>query len=448
MKAIKLLCVLFFLGQLSAQEALNKQVKTDLLDAQQRLSSQREEVGKEKIDLAAKFNALREERDKKSRQVDLVRRSKEGKMNLLRELEGKEYGSALAVSELNQMIFQYGTRLSVKFLPGEAEDKRLDGLYSSSKDPNQLLAERFAVLEAGMERLESAIGGQIIEARASSDEAKLLSGKVAHFGPVNWFLSDDSSAAGQYVVSPSGEVASLIPRSEQAVAELLSGKETNMTIDITGGKATALASIKQGPLDLIKKGGAWIFPILGIALIALISAAIKFMQLVKLRHLGSEWTQQVAEHYLNGETAKAEELAAAPSHPIGQVLPECIRATSTSMEVAEEVLYEKMIGVKQGLRSWLPFVAITAATAPMLGLLGTVSGLIRTFSVITVEGTGEAQSISGGISEALITTLFGLAVAIPAFIIHALLSRKAKGIEQTTERIALRFMNYVRLGQK
>jgi biopolymer transport protein ExbB len=117
---------------------------------------------------------------------------------------------------------------------------------------------------------------------------------------------------------------------------------------------------------------------------------------------------------------------------------------SGAFELAEEVLYERLIPVREQLRRWLPFIAVTAAVAPLLGLLGTVSGLIKTFSVIAVEGTGEAQSISGGISEALITTLFGLSVAIPAFMAHALLSRRAKGIEQKSERLALVFLNEIR----
>jgi len=100
--------------------------------------------------------------------------------------------------------------------------------------------------------------------------------------------------------------------------------------------------------------------------------------------------------------------------------------------------------VRQNLRSLLGFISVTAAVAPLLGLLGTVSGLIKTFSVIAVEGTGEAQSISGGISEALITTLFGLVVAIPSFMLHAVLIRKAKGIEQNIERVGLAILNHIR----
>ena len=113
----------------------------------------------------------------------------------------------------------------------------------------------------------------------------------------------------------------------------------------------------------------------------------------------------------------------------------------------EEVLYEQLIGVQNKLQNWLPFIAITAATAPLLGLLGTVSGMIRTFNVITVSGTGDAKPLAGGISEALVTTLFGLVVAIPALIIHALLSRRCQGVIQNTEKLGLTLVNGLR-GEK
>jgi len=436
--------IIIFVVSLSAQETISEQVRIDLLSAQKRLTAQREKLKAEKIELSTEITKLKAERDMKTRQADLARRSSEGKKDLLKELKGKEYASSIAVDELNQMMKQYGIQLGVKFLPGEAEDARLDSLYEKSDDANSLLEKRFAVIEAGLDRLDKSLGGRLVKATASDESDRILSGYVAQMGPLSWFLSEDKSAAGEYVVSPSGEVASLVSVDKEAVVSLIGGNEATMKIDITGGKATALASLKQGPIELLKKGGAWIYPILGIALVALISAIVKFFQLIKLRHLGSDWTQEVADHYLNGEIDQAAQLAGSPSHPIGKVLPECISAAKSGLEVAEEVLYERMIGVRDGLRSWLPFIAITAATAPMLGLLGTVSGLIRTFSVITVEGTGEAQSISGGISEALVTTMFGLVVAIPALILHSLLSRRSQGIIQTTEKIGLTVVNSIR----
>jgi len=78
-----------------------------------------------------------------------------------------------------------------------------------------------------------------------------------------------------------------------------------------------------------------------------------------------------------------------------------------------------------------------------LGLLGTVTGIINTFKLITVFGTGDVKTLSGGISEALITTKFGLIVAIPSLLLHAFLSRKARGVVDQMEKAAVAFINQV-----
>ena len=101
----------------------------------------------------------------------------------------------------------------------------------------------------------------------------------------------------------------------------------------------------------------------------------------------------------------------------------------------------KFLEAQPRLQRGLPLIAIASATSPLLGLLGTVTGMIKTFNQITIFGTGDARSLSGGISEALITTAFGLIVAIPALILHALLSRKIQGIRSTMEMVSLAFIN-------
>jgi len=105
------------------------------------------------------------------------------------------------------------------------------------------------------------------------------------------------------------------------------------------------------------------------------------------------------------------------------------------------VMYEKMLSAKMKLQSLLPFVAISASSAPLLGLLGTVTGIINTFKLITIFGSGDVKTLSGGISEALITTEFGLIVAIPSLLLHAFLSRKSRGMIDQMEKAAVSFMN-------
>jgi biopolymer transport protein ExbB len=108
--------------------------------------------------------------------------------------------------------------------------------------------------------------------------------------------------------------------------------------------------------------------------------------------------------------------------------------------VIEEVIIGEIRTVKTSLERLLPFLAITAATAPLMGLLGTVVGMIKTFSLITVFGSGNAASFSSGISEALITTEFGLVVAIPALIVHGILLRAARERLGALEDLASEFL--------
>jgi biopolymer transport protein ExbB len=95
-------------------------------------------------------------------------------------------------------------------------------------------------------------------------------------------------------------------------------------------------------------------------------------------------------------------------------------------EERDDRLYAMLLEQRNRLERWLGAIAMTASVAPLLGLLGTVSGMITTFKAMTLFGAGDPSVVSGGISEALITTELGLVVAIPALLAHALMSRRVK----------------------
>ena len=84
---------------------------------------------------------------------------------------------------------------------------------------------------------------------------------------------------------------------------------------------------------------------------------------------------------------------------------------------------------------------MTAAASPLLGLLGTVTGMISTFSQIRISGNSDINSLASGISEALVTTKFGLIAAIPALVLHALLSRRVQGLLAGMEKFSTAFVN-------
>ncbi|RZA05465.1 MAG: MotA/TolQ/ExbB proton channel family protein, partial [Moraxellaceae bacterium] len=87
---------------------------------------------------------------------------------------------------------------------------------------------------------------------------------------------------------------------------------------------------------------------------------------------------------------------------------------------------------------YMGIVATSAAVAPLLGLLGTVSGMINTFKMMTIFGSGDVSTVSGGISEALITTELGLIVAVPSLVISAILTRQIKTYSHAMENFAIK----------
>jgi biopolymer transport protein ExbB len=107
----------------------------------------------------------------------------------------------------------------------------------------------------------------------------------------------------------------------------------------------------------------------------------------------------------------------------------------------EERLYERMLTQVPSLERFLAVLAVCASAAPLLGLLGTVTGMIHTFRLISVFGTGSAPVLSAGIAEALITTEYGLYVAIPALLMHAYLSRRVRRLVAVAQELAVEYLN-------
>lgn len=129
--------------------------------------------------------------------------------------------------------------------------------------------------------------------------------------------------------------------------------------------------------------------------------------------------------------------------PVGRMLHAGTEHLEYPPELIEEIMYEQVLATRIKLESFLPLIAISAAAAPLLGLLGTVTGIINTFKLITVFGSGDVKTLSGGISEALVTTEFGLIAAIPALLIHAFLARKARSVINEMERAGVKLINQV-----
>ena len=133
---------------------------------------------------------------------------------------------------------------------------------------------------------------------------------------------------------------------------------------------------------------------------------------------------------------------------LGAILAAGLANRSQGRDVMKESIQEAAGHVVHDLEKYLNTLGTVAAVAPLLGLLGTVVGMIRVFTEITIQGTGNANALAGGISEALITTATGLAVAIPALVMHRYFTGKIDAIVVGLEQETIKLVDALHSGRK
>ncbi len=183
-------------------------------------------------------------------------------------------------------------------------------------------------------------------------------------------------------------------------------------------------------------------PILGLGLFCAVLALFKLISLHGLSVRRAEpRVQAILQALAAGDVRRADTLARELRKPLGPVLREAIEHRDAPREYIEEIMHERLLAQVPALERYLSALAVSANAAPLLGLLGTVTGMIHTFHLITVFGTGDPRVLSSGIAEALITTEYGLIIAIPALLIHAYLSRRVRRAVAVTQQAAVQFLN-------
>ncbi len=133
---------------------------------------------------------------------------------------------------------------------------------------------------------------------------------------------------------------------------------------------------------------------------------------------------------VSGQKRKAQ---ASKSNPLGRIMMAYDNAKNKDAETVELVLDEAILKESPKLERGLNLLKLGAGIAPLMGLLGTVTGMIKTFQAMMIYGTGDPQLMAGGISEALVTTMLGLIAAIPLLILHSFCSSLARGVQGTLE---------------
>ena len=188
-------------------------------------------------------------------------------------------------------------------------------------------------------------------------------------------------------------------------------------------------------------GGYLMWPILVLAIVGLLVLLERAFVLRRVHSNTDKLMHAVGSNMQRGDWDKAAHGCQQMPGAVSRVLTTIVRSRHLEREQLENLVAEAILAERPTLERFLPAVNVIAVVAPLLGLLGTVTGMIATFSVITEHGTGDPRLLSGGISEALLTTQFGLMVAIPAFLAHALLTGRVDHILSDMETKALKLLN-------
>ncbi|MFP4225986.1 MAG: MotA/TolQ/ExbB proton channel family protein [Desulfobacterales bacterium] len=224
----------------------------------------------------------------------------------------------------------------------------------------------------------------------------------------------------------------------------MQGEAEAVYFDPSGGSALKRVSHRSTLMEKVKKGGPLVWPIVGIGVLAMILVMERLVFLHRVHanadRLMGEFNQLAAK----GDWSGCRKLLAhRKGRPVYNVLMAGFGAVDQSRENLENVLQEAILKELPRLERFLPALNVMAAVSPLIGLLGTVTGMIGTFQVITLYGTGDPRLMSGGISEALVTTMLGLAVAIPVMLFHAFLRRRIEHIVGDMEEKAVALSNII-----
>ncbi|PXA05542.1 hypothetical protein DDZ13_01330 [Coraliomargarita sinensis] len=454
MRAFGLLFAILFFLPLTAPAQNLEQIATEreakLENALERLRELRSEIQAEQVPLARELNQKGARADELADEVDRVQRVRDNRSVELETLRARVDGRQRQVDYVKRTLLpdylaDYDASLSPAERPKAGEAVRAYNLFLEAPEASESekLDRGLALMQESLAQVEALLGGQRIEGQALSPEGTLRDGSFIQIGPLLYFATDDGALAGlvEETQSLNARVLPLEGEAAQSVAQVAATGRGELPVDPSLGDALAVDATKDTFLEHLAKGGIWVYPILVFAVVATIVAIIKLVQVFTIRHPKPMVIHEIVKALRENRQKEARELAAAQPQPARDMLIAAVDHADESIEMIEEVMYESMLGTQPRLERFLNVIAVTAAAAPLLGLLGTVTGIIKTFRLMTVFGAGDPKPLISGISEALITTELGLVLAIPALVLHALLSRKVAGIMAYLEKSAVTFVN-------
>jgi biopolymer transport protein ExbB len=403
---------------------------------------------------------------------------KEQKESLKYQLSKLEKMNKSSISEARKEVDKLQSTLLGYNLKIESEQDKLNRIEinrdvvsdDNSIVENAVMQMRSSLKESGLEIIESENSSEILKDGFGKSIPLLHKLQSITKERGNFYLKDGSQVSGEIIrvgnvasfgvssnmsgaLAPAGSGNLKLwnePLSEITAKALYNGenpKELNIFIYESLEKEVAEKSEKT-IYSIIESGGIVGLAIIGLGVIALVLAILRTLLLIASNTDTKNRIASILPHIHNHDLESAKESLSRFSGATARVLQATIRNIHRDRDFLEDIIAENILNESSKIDRFGSVILVIAAVAPLLGLLGTVTGMISTFDVITEFGTGDPKLLAGGISEALVTTELGLIVAIPALLLGNLLGGWGNSIKDSMEQNALHIVNQYQKSRK
>lgn len=349
----------------------------------------------------------------------------------------------LGVDKIKERVEQWSAQ-------SKYQKQLLNHYNETTKSPGVAVSgDELAILDRAEKHLEGTLAPQWVESRIVSADGKIINLPLLDLGPLEIGVDTQDNIAGPILREKNQEARLLDFFSSAHQKELIALKANgygDLTFDPTLENAYKLRGSGDSLMTHLIKGGTRVVPIIIFGILSFLVSILKGFELFRLPKIDelfiSNLNTALATLSKSGSTAKNELTETIKS------LSKTLRGAQAKLvdivlkhpesEHRDDLMAAFLIEYKHRIERFMGVVATSAAVAPLLGLLGTVSGMISMFKMMTVFGSGDISTVSGGISEALITTELGLVVAIPSLVVSALLTRKTRSYNSRLETFAIK----------
>lgn len=453
-----------------------------LKKAAEELVTTKREYADLRLSMYREINKLDEEALALSKELRGLERDEELRTSSIRSLERELETRKTDFNYVSGVLGQYAKAVVSRLHPAEHQlyrgqiEARDQKAVASAADPGVQLNERLAILETGIKRLSEIAGGRKFEGKALGRGGRAIEGKLYLAGPSVFFAAADKSFEGVASLADTGAgLAAIVPLADTAgsIAKAIETGEGEVPLDATNGRAIE-AALKNpgghsGAMEHVMLFGdiaknmmfdGWIA--VGLCVIMVIVgwwvALKKFFYLNSVQKGNEAFLQQwhiisydltaldhadqasVSSFGGNADEDMQTLVKKSPFYDIYHIGSEEIRhrleqdrthrkgLTGRSIQAIRAALDAGLVRQNHKLTDGLIYLTISIAGGPYIGLLGTVVGVMITFAVIAKSGEVDVNSIAPGIASALLATVAGLVVAIPALFIYSYLNGRIKNM--------------------